>query len=82
MLATAYTYKVRTPINPLEGLKLDWHGVRARRFTVRTPINPLEGLKHAITERAQHCGHVRTPINPLEGLKLGHLALFPLAEDL
>ena len=36
---------VRTPINPLEGLKLLSPSPLERGSTVRTPINPLEGLK-------------------------------------
>ena len=62
---------VRTPINPLEGLKLEQRANSCRQNAVRTPINPLEGLKQPAPriDIAIH-NSVRTPINPLEGLKL------------
>ena len=62
--------EVRTPINPLEGLKPAHVPDRlARWIAVRTPINPLEGLKLAPGNLADGNRRVRTPINPLEGLK-------------
>jgi hypothetical protein len=37
---------VRIPINPPEGLKLEWLQVANQRLlVVRIPINPPEGLK-------------------------------------
>ena len=60
---------MRTPINPLEGLKLDGAAAFAGVLHVRTPINPLEGLKQRHLNRQTVTIDVRTPINPLEGLK-------------
>ena len=75
---------VRTPINPLEGLKLVEDQPLARLDEVRTPINPLEGLKLISASVRSACSIVRTPINPLEGLKqilaaqiVGHAASHP-----
>ena len=56
---------VRTPINPLEGLKLVARRILHPGRPVRTPINPLEGLKPVTNFWAACTAMVRTPINPL-----------------